>query len=471
MLPSVAIVGRPNVGKSTLFNRLVGQRIALVDDTPGVTRDRREGDAKLGDLRFRIFDTAGFEEAGAESLAGRMRAQTESAIADADAILFLIDARAGLLPDDKVFAQIVRKSGKPAAVIANKSEGKLGAAGALEAYALGLGDPISISAEHGEGLSELYDALREMLPEEEEREEDDEADGAHEETPKAPDTIRVAVVGRPNAGKSTLINKLIGEDRLVTGPEPGITRDSIEVPFEYFGHKFEILDTAGMRKRAKVQEKLEKLSVGDSLRSIRFADVVVLLMDATKPFEEQDLRIADLVMREGRALVIGMNKRDLAAPEMTMGKTLREEADHWLPQAKGMPIIALSGMHGDGLDKLMKAVMDTYQVWNKRVSTSIINRFLERALAQNPPPAVSGARIKLRYMTQAKARPPSFVLFGTRIDALPESYMRYLVNGVREAFEMPGVPIRFAFRAPENPFKKKMEKKDARGKRKKINRK
>jgi GTP-binding protein len=468
MLPSVAIVGRPNVGKSTLFNRLVGQRLALVDDTPGVTRDRREGDAKLGDLNFRIFDTAGFEEAGAESLAGRMRAQTESAIADADAILFLVDARAGLLPDDKVFAQIVRKSGKPAIVVANKSEGRLGAAGALEAYALGLGDPINISAEHGEGMGELYDALREVLPREEEPDEDDEAE---EEAPKPADTIRVAVVGRPNAGKSTLINKLIGEDRLVTGPEPGITRDSIEVPFEYFGHKFEILDTAGMRKRAKVQEKLEKLSVGDSLRSIRFADVVVLLMDATKPFEEQDLRIADLVMREGRALVIGMNKRDLAAPAMTMGKTLREEADHWLPQAKGMPIIAMSGMHGDGLDKLIKAVMETYRVWNLRVSTSVINRFLERALAQNPPPAVSGARIKLRYMTQAKARPPSFVLFGTRIDALPESYMRYLVNGVREAFEMPGVPIRFTFRAPENPFKKKMEKKDARGKRKKINRK
>jgi GTP-binding protein len=470
MLPSVAIVGRPNVGKSTLFNRLVGQRLALVDDTPGVTRDRREGDAKLGDLRFRIFDTAGFEEAGAESLAGRMRAQTESAISDADVVLFLIDARAGLLPDDKVFAQIVRKSGKRAIVVANKSEGKAGASGALEAYALGLGEPVNISAEHGEGMGELYDALREILPGQEDEDEDAE-EGADEPSEKAPDTIRVAVVGRPNAGKSTLINKLIGEDRLVTGPEPGITRDSIEVPFEYFGHKFEILDTAGMRKRAKVQEKLEKLSVGDSLRSIRFADVVVLLLDATMPFEEQDLRIADLVVREGRALVIGMNKRDLAAPAITMGKTLREEADHWLPQAKGMPIIAMSGMHGDGLDKLMKAVIETYQVWNKRVSTSIINRFLERALAQNPPPAVSGARIKLRYMTQAKARPPSFVLFGTRIDALPESYMRYLVNGVREAFEMPGVPIRFSFRAPENPFKKKMEKKDARGKRKKKNRK
>ena len=469
MLPSVAIVGRPNVGKSTLFNRLVGQRLALVDDTPGVTRDRREGEAKLGDLKFRVFDTAGFEEAGAESLAGRMRAQTESAIADADAILFMVDAKAGLLPDDKVFAQIVRKSGKPAIVLANKSEGRAGAAGALEAYALGLGDPVNIAAEHGEGMGELYDALAALLPEP--AEEADERDEADAESEKAPDTIRVAVVGRPNAGKSTLINKLLGEDRLVTGPEPGITRDSIEVKFEYGGRKFEMLDTAGMRKRAKVQEKLEKLSVGDSLRAIRFAEVVILLMDATKPFEEQDLRIADLVMREGRSLVIGMNKRDLAAPEMTMGKTLREEADHWLPQAKGMPIIALSGMHGDNLDKLMKAVVETYEVWNRRVSTSVINRFLERALSMNPPPWVSGARIKLRYMTQAKARPPSFVLFGTRIDALPESYMRYLVNGVREAFEMPGVPIRFTFRAPENPFKKKMEKKDARGKRKKKNRK
>ncbi len=469
MLPSVAIVGRPNVGKSTLFNRLVGQRVALVDDTPGVTRDRREGEGKLGDLKFRVFDTAGFEEAGAESLAGRMRAQTESAVRDADAILFMVDAKAGLLPGDKVFAQIVRKAGKPAVVVANKSEGRAGAAGALEAYALGLGDPVNISAEHGEGLSELYEALRDLLPKRPKREEwDEEAPDAPGE--KAPDTIRVAVVGRPNAGKSTLINKLLGEDRLVTGPEPGITRDSIEVKFEYGGRKFEILDTAGMRKRAKVQEKLEKLSVGDTLRAIRFAEVVILLMDATMPFEEQDLRIADLVMREGRALVIGMNKRDLAAPAMTMGKTLREEADHWLPQAKGMPIIALSGMHGDNLDKLMKAVVETYEVWNKRVPTSIINRFLERALSQNPPPAVSGARIKLRYMTQAKARPPSFVLFGTRIDALPESYMRYLVNGVREAFEIPGVPIRFTFRAPENPFKKKMLKKDDRGKRKKKNR-
>lgn len=472
MLPSIAIVGRPNVGKSTLFNRLVGQRVALVDDTPGVTRDRREGEGKLGDLKFRVFDTAGFEEAGAESLAGRMRAQTESAIKDADAILFLIDARAGLLPDDKVFAQIVRKSGKPAVVIANKSEGKAGAAGALEAYALGLGEPVNISAEHGEGLSELYDALVALLPEKEEKADEGDEDGEENAASEKPaDTIRVAVVGRPNAGKSTLINKLIGEDRLVTGPEPGITRDSIEVKFEYGGRKFEMLDTAGMRKRAKVQAKLEKLSVGDTLRAIRFAEVVVLLMDATMPFEEQDLRIADLVMREGRGLVIGMNKRDLAAPEMTMGKTLREEADHWLPQAKGMPIVAMSGMHGDNLDKLMKAVVETYEVWNKRVSTSTINRFLERALSQNPPPAVSGARIKLRYMTQAKARPPTFVLFGTRTDALPESYMRYLVNGVREAFEMPGVPIRFSFREPENPFKKKMLKKDARGKRKKKNRK
>ncbi len=291
MLPSVAIVGRPNVGKSTLFNRLVGQRVALVDDTPGVTRDRREGEGKLGDLKFRVFDTAGFEEAGAESLAGRMRAQTESAVRDADAILFMVDAKAGLLPGDKVFAQIVRKAGKPAVVVANKSEGRAGAAGALEAYALGLGDPVNISAEHGEGLSELYEALRDLLPKRPKREEwDEEAPDAPGE--KAPDTIRVAVVGRPNAGKSTLINKLLGEDRLVTGPEPGITRDSIEVKFEYGGRKFEILDTAGMRKRAKVQEKLEKLSVGDTLRAIRFAEVVILLMDATMPFEEQDLRIA-----------------------------------------------------------------------------------------------------------------------------------------------------------------------------------
>jgi GTP-binding protein len=459
MLSSVAIVGRPNVGKSTLFNRLVGQRLALVDDTPGVTRDRREGEGKLGDLRFRIFDTAGFEDSSAASLTGRMRAQTQSAIADADVVLFMMDSRAGLLPDDRAFAQVVRKSGKKTIVVANKSEGKAGEAGALEAFALGLGEPVAISAEHGEGLGELYDALRAVLPE---------PDDADEPQKKSDETIRVAVIGRPNAGKSTLINKLIGEDRLVTGPEPGITRDSIEIPFEYAGRKFEILDTAGIRRRARVQEKLEKLSVGDTLRSIRFAEVVVLLMDTTMPFEEQDLRLADLVIREGRALVIGMNKRDLAALKMTKGKTMREEADHWLPQAKGMPIVAVSGMHGDGLDRLMKAVIETYDVWNKRVSTSMINRFLERALSQNPPPAVSGARIKLRYMTQTKARPPSFVLFGTRTDALPESYMRYLVNGVRDAFDMPGVPIRFSFREPENPFTRKKPKRDARGKRKKI---
>jgi GTP-binding protein len=460
MLPSIAIVGRPNVGKSTLFNRLVGQRLALVDDTPGVTRDRREGEGKLGDLRFRIFDTAGFEDSSAASLTGRMRAQTQSAIADADVVLFMMDSRAGLLPDDRAFAQIVRKSGKKTIVVANKSEGKAGGAGALEGFALGLGEPIAISAEHGEGLGELYDALRAVFPV---QDEDDEA-----EEKKSDETIRVAVIGRPNAGKSTLINKLIGEERLVTGPEPGITRDSIEIPFEYGGRKYEILDTAGVRRRARVQEKLEKLSVGDTLRSIRFAEVVVLLMDTTMPFEEQDLRLADLVIREGRALVIGMNKRDLAALKMTMGKTMREEADHWLPQARGMPIVAVSGMHGDGLDRLMKAVVETYEVWNKRVSTSVINRFLERALAQNPPPAVSGARIKLRYMTQTKARPPSFVLFGSRTDALPESYMRYLVNGVREAFEMPGVPIRFSFREPENPFIRKKPKRDDRGKRKKV---
>lgn len=461
MLPTLAIVGRPNVGKSTLFNRLVGRRIALVDDTPGVTRDRREGEARLGDLSFRIVDTAGLEDAGPETLSARMRAQTEIAIADADAVLFLVDARAGLMPDDRVFAQLVRKSGKHAIIVANKSEGRAGEAGALEAYALGLGEPIMISAEHGEGLSELYDALREAFPE---REEDEPAE-------KKDDVIRVAVVGRPNAGKSTLINRLIGEDRLVTGPEPGITRDSIEIAFEYSGQKFEILDTAGMRRRSRVQEKLEKLSVGDTLRAIRFAEVVVLLLDATQAFEEQELRIADLVVREGRALVLGMNKCDLAPPSVSQPNHMREEADHWLPQAKGMPIVALSGLHGDGLDRLMKAVVQTYEIWNRRVPTATINRFLDHVLQRNPPPAVSGARIKLRYMTQAKARPPSFILFGTRTDALPESYLRYLVNNLREAFDLPGVPIRLAFREPENPFKKKREKKDDRGKRKKVNRK
>jgi GTP-binding protein len=447
MMPSVvAIVGRPNVGKSTLFNRLVGRRLALVDDRPGVTRDRRMGDATLGDLSFRVIDTAGFDEGAAQSLSARMQAQTEAAIREADVILFLMDARAGITPDDRAFAQIVRRSDKPVIVLANKAEGRA-MGGAYEAFELGLGEPVAISAEHGEGLADLYQALAEALP-----------DAGEVKSKAGERAIKVAVVGRPNAGKSTLINRLLGEDRLLTGPEPGITRDSISVEFRRGDQRFELHDTAGLRRKSRIEDKLEKLSAADALHAIRFAEVVILLLDVEKPFEEQDLRIADLVVREGRALVIGMNKSDLAEHTRVTPKKLREQADHWLPQARGMPIVAVSGLQGHGLDKLLDAVEETFEVWNKRVTTAGLNRFLEAAISQNPPPAVSGGRIKLRYMTQPKARPPSFVLFGTRTSALPEAYTRYLVNALREAFKMPGVPIRLAFREAENPFAGKKKK-------------
>jgi GTP-binding protein len=447
---TVAIVGRPNVGKSTLFNRLVGSRLALVDDQPGVTRDRREGNARLGDLDFTIVDTAGLEDAAAQSLSGRMRAQTEAALADADAIFFLIDARSGPLPVDKRFAELVRRSGKPVIVVANKNEGKAGDVGAAEAYALGLGDPVAISAEHGEGLSELYDALRAALPEATELQKSTPLGSDLE--PAAREIIRVAVVGRPNVGKSTLINYLLGEERLLTGPEAGITRDSISVPLQWQGQNFLIYDTAGMRRRSKIDAKLEKLSVGDALNAIRFAHVVVVLMDSEQAFEEQDLRIADLVEREGRALVIALSKSDLMPKQAGALKKLREETDHWLPQVKGVPVVAVSGLTGEGVDRLLRAVTESHAVWNKRVSTAALNRWLGDTLAQHPPPAVSGRRLKLNYITQPKARPPSFILSCTRADALPDAYRRYLVNGLRDAFELPGTPIRLTLREKENPF-------------------
>jgi GTP-binding protein len=447
----IAIVGRPNVGKSTLFNRLVGKRLALVDDLPGVTRDRREGQARLGDLDFTIVDTAGLEQASPDSLSARMLAQTRAAIADADAIFFLIDARAGLLPSDRSFADLVRKAGKKTLVIANKSEGKAAEAGAMEAYALGLGEPVAISAEHGEGLADLYDALRALLPEQTAKA------GAAEGVEK-PQAIRIAVVGRPNAGKSTLINHLIGEDRLLTGPEAGITRDSIAVELSWRGRQFLVHDTAGIRRRARVEEKLEKLSVADALNAIRFAEVVVLLMDTTTAaFEEQDLRLADLVEKEGRALVIGMNKWDMREEGRNAGK-LRAEVDHWLPQVKGVPVVAVSGLTGEGLDKLMQAAVDAHAVWNRRVPTAALNRWFEEATSANPPPAVSGRRLRLNYITQPKSRPPIFVIFCTRADAVPEAYKRYLVNGLREAFDLPGTPIRLALREKENPYAGKKKK-------------
>jgi GTPase len=451
MTLTIAIVGRPNVGKSTLFNRLVGRRTALVDDRPGVTRDRREGEGRLGDLSFTVIDTAGLENSAPDSLVGRMRAQTETAIGQADAVLFMIDARAGPLPADGIFADLVRKSGKPTVLIANKMEGRAGEAGRLEAYSLGLGEPIPISAEHNEGMADLYDALRAALPEQPVEEKVPEEETAH--------PIRVAIVGRPNAGKSTLINRLIGEERLLTAPEAGTTRDAIAVDLDWRGRKFRLHDTAGIRRRSRVEEKLEKLSVADALNAVRFAEVVVVLLDVNNAFEEQDQRIADLVEQEGRAIVVAVNKWDLK--ENTAGAIgkLREQADEKLMQMQGVPLVAVSALTGEGLDRLMQAILGAYAVWNKRIPTSALNRWFEHAVGAHPPPAVSGRTLRLNYITQAKARPPSFVVFCTRADALPDAYKRYLVNSLRESFDLPGTPIRLTLREKANPFKGRAKRK------------
>ena len=467
---TIAIIGRPNVGKSTLFNRLIGKKLALVDDTPGVTRDRREGDAKLGDLTFKVIDTAGLEEGEAGSLSARMRRQTEMAIGAADAIFFVIDARAGLTPTDRHFAQLVRRAGKPVILIANKAEGRKGEAGAYEGFDLGMGDPIALSAEHGDGFSSLYDAIRQALPAQSELPEededgeaaprfDDEEDGSELDVTKP---LRIAIVGRPNAGKSTLLNRILGQDRLLVGPEPGITRDSIGIDFAWGERKIKLFDTAGLRKKARIEDKLEKLATADSLRAAKFAEVVVVLLDATIPFEKQDLRIADLIEREGRALVIGLNKWDLIANPGAELVKLREEADRWLPQLRGTPVIPVSGLTGRGIDKFMAAIFKAELIWNKRVSTARLNRWLAATVDNTPPPAISGRRIKIRYMTQFKARPPQFLIFGNQLDHLATSYQRFLIKGLRDTFDLPGVPIRLGMRMGKNPFEGKKREGDKR---------
>lgn len=460
--PVVAIIGRPNVGKSTLFNRLVGKKLALVDDRPGVTRDRREGDATLVGLNFRIIDTAGYEDEDAASLPGRMRQQTEAAVAQADVALFMFDSRVGLVPLDEEIARWLRGSKTPVILVANKAEGKAGADGILESLSLGFGDPVELSAEHGEGLVELFDALLPYIEPEKNAAGEDIPHGLDEEEEYAPDApLKLAIIGRPNAGKSTLINQILGEQRLITGPEAGITRDSIAVDWIWHdperehgedARKVRLIDTAGMRKRANVQDKLEKLSVADALHAIDFAEVVVLLLDATRGLESQDLRIADAALQEGRALIVAINKWDIAENGSSLFNGIRGALEEGLSQIKGMPVLTVSGATGKGIDTLLKVAFETRDTWSHRVGTGELNRWFEKAVEANPPPAPGGKRIKLRYMTQAKTRPPGFVLFGTRVDQLPMSYQRYLINGIRRDLGFGAVPVRLTLRAPKNPF-------------------
>ena len=460
-LPQVIIIGRPNVGKSTLFNRLVGKKLALVDDQPGVTRDRRFGEAHLLGLDFTIVDTAGWEDEDAATLSGRMRQQTEASLKGADVALFVIDARAGLTPLDEEIGRYLRQQAEvPVVLVANKAEGKAGDGGLYEAFSLGFGEPVALSAEHGQGLADLFEALRPHLEDEAEdgAPAEDDADADDEEAAAGP--LKLAIVGRPNAGKSTLINALLGEDRLLTGPEAGITRDSIAVdwlwtdPASGEAREVRLIDTAGMRKKARVTEKLEKLAVADARHAIDFAEVVVLLLDATQGLEHQDLKIASMVLEEGRALLIAVNKWDVAENASGLFNGIRGALDEGLAQVKGVPLLTLSARTGKGLDTLIRAAFEIREAWSKRVPTGLLNRWFDDALAANPPPAPGGKRIKLRYITQAKTRPPGFVLFGTRLDQLPESYRRYLINGIRRELGFDAVPIRLTLRSPKNPFAK-----------------
>jgi GTP-binding protein len=447
---TVAIVGRPNVGKSTLFNRLAGKHLAIVADTPGVTRDRAAAPSNLGGLEFTLIDTAGFDEGSPESLSARMTAQTKIAIREADLCLFVVDARAGLTAGDEIVADALRKSGKPVVLAANKCESRKDEEAASEFFALGLGEPICLSAEHGLGLAELRDALSPFVPNAPSADEDAEST---EETATRP--LRLAIVGRPNVGKSSLLNRLLGEERALTSPEAGTTRDAVAAEWRWQDREVLLHDTAGMRKKARVEERLEKLSVDSALNAVRFADCVILVMDAREAFEKQDLTIADMIAREGRAIVFAVNKWDQVEDRQNMMKSLRERADRLLSQVAGAALVAVSALTGEGIARLMPAVIEADRVWNARVTTSELNRFLAGMLSRNPPPAVSGRRIQIRYMTQVKARPPTFVLFGNQLSALPESYLRYLANGLRSAFDLPGTPIRISLRATKNPYAEK----------------
>ncbi|MBX7459511.1 ribosome biogenesis GTPase Der [Qipengyuania huizhouensis] len=456
--PTVIIIGRPNVGKSTLFNRLVGKKLALVDDQPGVTRDRRLGDAEIAGLEFTIVDTAGWEDEDADSLPGRMRKQTEVSLEGADAALFVIDARAGLTPLDEEIGRWLRGQDVPVVLVANKAEGRAAEAGILESYSLGLGEPMGISAEHGEGIADLFAGLWPIIGEKSEAAEAGAEIAAASEDEEVSGPLKLAIVGRPNAGKSTLINRLLEEDRLLTGPEAGITRDSIAVDWEWHDPKtnetrqIRLIDTAGMRKRARVVEKLEKLSVADAKRAIDFAEVVVLLLDATKGLEHQDLKIASQVLEEGRALMVAINKWDIAENASYLFNGIREALNEGLSQVRGVPLFAVSAKTGKGLDTMLSAAFEIREAWSRRVPTAALNRWFDDALAANPPPAPGGRRIKLRYITQASTRPPRFVVFGTRLDDLPKSYERYLINGIRAKLGFEAVPVRVVLKSPKNPY-------------------